>query len=130
MHRSISATDGTHKQRGVSVIWMMWLACSGSEDPSPQTTGDTGDTPVEYEASWEGVQQLFVDHCDSCHPATNSVDLRANIDTYVIAGNPESSRLWEALIGVSLSTMMPPSGRLPAETIAPVEAWILAGAPR
>ena len=108
---------------------MILLACGGdadSNDGSP--TADTG--PVVYEATWDGVQQLFADHCDSCHPATNGIDLRASIDTYVVANDPDASRLMIALRAESISTMMPPSGRLPDAQVDAVEAWILAGAPR
>jgi len=107
---------------------LLMLACGGDGESTP--TADTGsDTaPAGYTEDWAGVQQMFEDHCDSCHPATNNIDLRADIDTYVVPGDPESSRLWEALQAQSISTMMPPSGKLPDEDIAHVEAWILAGA--
>jgi uncharacterized membrane protein len=111
-------------------VAMMLLACGGDGESTP--TADTGATtaPAGYTADWDGVQNLFADHCDSCHPATNGIDLRADIDTYVVPGDPDASRLWESLQAQSISTMMPPSGKLPDEDIAHVEAWILAGAPR
>ena len=107
---------------------LLLLACGGDGESTP--TADTGSdaTPAAYTEDWDGVQKLFEDHSDSCHPATTSIDLRADIDTYVVPGDPENSRLWEALQAQSISTMMPPSGKLPDESIAHVEAWILAGA--
>ncbi len=108
------------------------LACAG-DSTSKDTAAGTGDTgsvaAPTYEASWDGVQAMFAEHCDSCHPTTNGIDLRASIDTYVVPGDLEASDLWDAVGGTSISTMMPPSGRLPSESVAHVEDWILAGAP-
>ncbi len=112
------------------LLWL--LACGGdgegTGDTAPVATADTG--PVTYTADWDGMEAFFVDHCDSCHPTTNSIDLRAGIDSYVVAGDPDASSLWESVQALSISTMMPPSGRLPDETIAHVEEWIQAGAVR
>ena len=108
---------------------LLWLACAN--DPASTDTGAITDTgPQTYEAAWAGVQAMFADHCDSCHPTTNGYDLRAQIDDYIVPGDPDASYLMDALRGVSISVMMPPYGRLPAESIAHVEQWILDGAPR
>ena len=115
---------------------LLMLACSGGDDPGT-ATADTGTptvtasgVPADYTADWAGVQAMFEDHCDVCHPSQNGIDLRTDIDAYVVAGSPEDSSLWEALQAQSISTMMPPSGKLSDEELAHVEAWILAGAPR
>ena len=99
------------------------LACSG-DDPEPSATADTTDTAVAvktYEPTWDGVQELFEDHCDSCHPATNGLDLRAGIDAYVVPGDSAASDLWISVSGQSLSTMMPPSGILDPASVAHVQ---------
>ena len=115
------------------MLALWFLACTGDGGPTATSTGDTASTePTEqtYDADWDGVQAFFADHCDSCHPATNGIDLRAQIDTYVIPGDAQNSALWISVSGQSLSTMMPPSGRLPQATIEHVETWILDGAVR
>lgn len=110
------------------LLWL--LACGGdgdsTGDTAPVDTVDTG--PQTYTADWDGMDAFFADHCDSCHPSTNNIDLRADIDSYVVAGDPDASTIWEAVQALSISIMMPPSGRLPDETIEHVEAWILDGA--
>lgn len=107
------------------------FACGGETDPKDSATTPTADTgAVVYAPTWDGVQELFADHCDSCHPTTNGIDLRASIDTYVVPNDPDASRLMTALRAESISTMMPPSGRLPDVQVTTVEEWILQGAPR
>jgi hypothetical protein len=89
-----------------------------------------------YEANWAGVQALFADHCDSCHPATNGVDLHVSVPDdvasgageLVVSGDPEASALWRAVGGSSLSEMMPTSGRLAPQTVEHVRIWIQSGA--
>jgi hypothetical protein len=132
------------------------LACSGSDtdtdtdttdtdtdtdttdtDP-PATTGETGETatvPDTYAPTWTGVQELFAEHCDVCHPAEQGFDLHIHLETplqpyysYVIPGDPENSFLWGVLTYEYLEPRMPPTGRLPDETIQCVHDWILAGA--
>ena len=113
-------------------LWL--LACAGDGDPTgdtaPVATADTAAQEQTYDADWEGVQAFFADHCDSCHPSTSGIDLRDSIDTFVVPGDADASRLWIAVSGQSLSTMMPPTGRLPQATIEHVETWILDGAVR
>jgi hypothetical protein len=114
-------------------LWL--LACAGddsaaTEDSAPVDSGTEISQTQTYDPTWDGMQAFFGDHCDSCHPATNGIELRDTLDTYVVPGDPENSRLWISVTGQSLSTMMPPSGRLPQETIEHVEAWIQAGAVR
>jgi len=99
------------------------------------TTDETTEPPVTYDATWAGVEQLFVDSCDSCHPATNGIDLHADITAdiasgsgaYVIAGDPDNSLLWK-VIGTSTLSFMPTTGQLPTETVDHVRVWIEDGA--
>ncbi len=104
--------------------------CAGESTPSGGDSGPTDTGPQVYEADWDGMQAFFADHCDSCHPAQNGIDLRTDIDAYVVPGEPDQSALWEAVQALSISTMMPQSGRLPDASIEHIEAWIQAGAVR
>ncbi len=50
--------------------------CAGESTPSGGDSGPTDTGPQVYEADWDGMQAFFADHCDSCHPAQNGIDLR------------------------------------------------------
>ena len=114
----------------IELTLLALAGCSGESVPSGADSSPTDTGPQVYAADWDGVQAFFADHCDSCHPSQNSIDLRNDIDAYVVAGDPDQSRLWESVQALSISTMMPPSGRLPDASIEHIEAWIQAGAVR
>src|SRR5688572_1666941 len=107
-------------------------ACSGSDD----TDSETDAAACEYAADWAGMEQFFTDHCDSCHPSLNSIELHADVradvesgaGVYVVAGDPDASLLWRSVSGVHTSPM-PPGDQLPETTICHVEQWIADGAP-
>jgi hypothetical protein len=106
----------------------------GDADTDSDSDTDT-DTEPAYPATWDGVQSLFADHCFSCHPATNDIDLVPLIEEdlagpryYVVPGSAEDSRLWLLVTGGTLYNMPPPNALLPAATVEPIREWIDAGA--
>jgi len=120
-------------------VWLLLVACAGDKDPTtdtpPAATGETG-TPVQtYEATWDGVQQLFVDHCDRCHPAQQGIDLHVDVpydagyyQRLVKPGEPDKSVLWLVVSGGSVLEMPLDTGLLPIETVQAIHDWIEAGA--
>ncbi|MBA2319875.1 MAG: hypothetical protein H0V89_01860 [Deltaproteobacteria bacterium] len=99
-------------------------------------------TPIfgPYEPTWAGVEQMFVDHCDSCHPAQQGIDLHVaihddvanDVKYYVVPGNSAASFLNKAISGAMLPLFLMPYNRtepLPGSEIDHVAAWIDAGAP-
>lgn len=85
------------------------------------------------------VRPALVDHCFDCHDAGSrkgglQLDLRAgllaggDLGAVVDFENPDASRLLHALSHEG-KTKMPPSGKLPDETIAHIADWIRMGAP-
>lgn len=115
-------------------------ACDGG--PATETDTDTDpptdtDVPLPYSSDWDGVQQMFTDHCDVCHPSQNGFDLRMRIsedvadgtEFYIVPGDPSASRLWNLITPSDVGFSMPPAGHLPADQTAHVAEWIQAGAP-
>ena len=128
-----------------NIPWLLLLAaCAGDKDATdtgtptdtpPAQTGDTGPPAPEYEATWTGVQQLFVDHCDRCHPAQQGLDLHTAIpydagyyQRLVKPGDPDSSVLWLVVSGGTILEMPLDTGLLPLPTVQPIHDWIAAGA--
>ena len=119
--------------RPLMVGTLALAACGSKAGPGTEDSGVSS----TYAASWSGMDQMFTDHCDSCHPATTGVDLRSVIEAdlasgagaYVVPGEPDASLLWQSVGGTSLNAMMPPSGRLDDNLVQPVATWIAAGAP-
>lgn len=101
------------------------LACgppSGDSDTAAGTAG--GNT---YPSTWAGMESLYVDHCDICHPSLSFIDLHTETLDWVVPGDAANSILWQDVSGQSTSPM-PQSGLLPPEDVAHVEEWINAGA--
>lgn len=116
---------------------LLLAACSGDKDPTdtPVPTGETGTTAPSYDPTWTGVQQLFVDHCDRCHPAQQGIDLHTDVpydaeyyQRLVKPGDPDASVLWLVVSGGSVLQMPLDEGLLPIETVQPIHDWIEAGA--
>lgn len=127
-----------------------FFACSGSssdtptDEPTPTDDTDGSTThsavpehtavPEGYPPTWAGMEQLFTEHCDVCHPATAGFNLHSAIanditggfGAYVVPFDPDGSRLWRAVSGQGLD--MPPGALLPLETVDPMRVWIEAGA--
>jgi hypothetical protein len=122
------------------ILAVLAFGCNGAETTTP--TGETGQatTPDVYEPTWAGVQQLFVDHCDRCHPSQQYVDLHEAVpadildtsyDYFVIAGDPDGSKLYRLLTNPQVPTESPmpfDTDPLPLETSDAIRVWIENGA--
>lgn len=103
--------------------------------------GDGGAVELEYEVSFAGVEAMWVDHCQVCHPAVDPFaleilveDLEQESGSYVVPGDPEGSLLWRLISATRLDgdpRTMPdgaPTGLRPSER-EHVRLWIIDGAP-
>jgi hypothetical protein len=96
-----------------------------------QSTPITGDF---FEAK---IRPLFADKCYACHTESRMGGLQLDSSEHflrggksgpiVVAGDPEASLIVKALRYDS-TPKMPPTGKLTADQIAAVEAWVKAGA--
>jgi hypothetical protein len=88
------------------------------------------------------IRPVLVEHCYSCHSASAAklkgglrVDgrdaLLAGGDTgpAIVAGQPDKSKLIEALHFKNVDLQMPPKGKLPDAVIADLTTWVKMGAP-
>jgi hypothetical protein len=109
------------------------LAAAGRADTPPAEA-------VEFfEAK---VRPVLVEHCYGCHSAEQGkskgglqLDTRAGVRAggdggpAVVPGKPDASPLVKAVRYTDPDLRMPPKGKLPAEQIAVLEAWVRMGAP-
>jgi hypothetical protein len=88
------------------------------------------------------VRPVLVQHCHACHSSTAKklrgglrLDSRAALLTggdsgpAIVPGQPDRSRLIEAIGYQSVELQMPPRARLPDAVIADLTAWVRMGAP-
>jgi hypothetical protein len=86
------------------------------------------------------VRPLLVTHCYECHSGSESngglrLDSREAVSrggdsgAIVVPGEPDKSRLIEAIRYQNADLQMPPDGPLAAAEVAALEKWILMGAP-
>lgn len=86
------------------------------------------------------VRPILAEHCYSCHgPEKQKGGLRLDMPTAVqegganglviVPGNPDGSRLIEAIRYTDDELQMPPTSRLPDDAIAHIEKWVALGAP-
>ena len=79
------------------------------------------------------IRPVLAAHCWSCHSTKAKTSFASlHLDTkpdraIVVPGQPEASRLFQALLYKG-STKMPPTGMLPAAVIEDFRSWISAGA--
>jgi hypothetical protein len=96
-------------------------------------------SPADAEFFEKNVRPVLVESCLKCHSADKPksglrLDTRAMMlkggdgGAVVNPGNPKGSRLIEA-VRHSGDLKMPPSGKLPARSIAALEEWVRRGAP-
>jgi hypothetical protein len=94
------------------------------------------DPAEQFEAR---VRPVLVEHCHKCHAGDKAkgglrLDSRAALlaggDTgpAVVPGDPDKSLLVKAVRGHDPDLVMPPAGRLPANVIRDLEAWVQGGA--
>ncbi len=103
----------------------------------PVTDSGTGCADT-YDETWDGVVEMFDDHCGFCHiggaagPEIDTDILHADVSdgtgTYIVAGDAAGSLLWQRMGEVDGASPMPPGNALDDCERAHVEAWITAGA--
>jgi hypothetical protein len=99
-------------------------------------------SPEQAERFEKTVRPLLVEHCYKCHSAESKkvkgglrVDGRKHLldggdgGPAVVPGDPAKSKLIEAVKYTNNDLLMPPKGKLPADAIAALEAWVKDGAP-
>jgi hypothetical protein len=80
------------------------------------------------------VKLIFTSNCAiaGCHDGTGESDLLlndyTNISRSVVAGNPNSSRAYQAIIATMGENKMPPDQPLSLENRTIIRVWILQGA--
>jgi hypothetical protein len=104
---------------------------SRAEEPmkSEPPSDAMADKPVSYK---KDVAPLLKDACSSCHSGARA---KAKLDVtnydalmkHVKAGEPDKSKLHNALLGKD-AKQMPPKNPLADDQIAIIKAWIAAGA--
>jgi len=108
---------------------------------APSVLAGTAHTPQELEFFEKKIRPILVDKCYPCHSPAEKVKGGFNLETRedllkggdtgpaLIAGDPEKSRLIEAVRYKNLDLQMPPKNPLAAEQIRDLEAWVKMGAP-
>src|SRR5215813_172119 len=115
------------------LLWTLALGLASAQNsevkkPSPQA--------VEFFES--RIRPLFVKNCFACHTGARSGGLRldsresilqgGDSGAAIVPGDPENSLLIQAVRQTHARLKMPPPGKLPAEEIANLEAWVKGGA--
>src|SRR5262245_26569661 len=109
-----------------------WACTSAAADPAPP----------DFEFFEKKIRPVLAEHCYKCHSAEAKkpkagllVDSRAALikggdsGPALAPGQPEKSRLIEAVGYKNVELQMPPRGRLPDHVIADLTAWVKMGAP-
>src|SRR5688500_10519806 len=109
--------------------------------PLPLTAQDKI-SPEALEFFEKKVRPVLVQHCYECHAATSNkvrggllLDSRAGMleggdnGPALVQGDPEKSRLIEAIRYTRVDLKMPRQGKLPDAVIADLTAWVKMGAP-
>jgi cytochrome c553 len=99
-------------------------------------------TPEQTERFEKTIRPILVEHCYKCHSAQSKkvkgglrVDGRKLLldggdgGPALVPGEPAKSKLIEAVKYTNNDMLMPPVGKLPADAIAALEAWVKEGAP-
>jgi Protein of unknown function (DUF1549)/Planctomycete cytochrome C len=99
-------------------------------------------TPEEIEFFEKKIRPVLVENCYRCHAQDAKkvkggllLDSRAGLlkggegGIVVVPGQPEKSRLIEAIHYKNVDLQMPPRGKLPDAVIADLTAWVKMGAP-
>ena len=102
----------------------------------------SANTPEALEFFEKKIRPVLVQHCYECHSATAKkvkggllLDSRAAILTggdngpALVPGDPEKSRLIEAIRYTNVDLKMPRKGKLPEAIIADLTTWVKMGAP-
>ena len=110
-----------------SAIFFAWMVL---------VQGANADDQSDREKFFESkVRPLIVQKCLKCHgPEEQSGDVRfdrppsSSSIQFIVAGNPDRSRLIKAVRYTDLSLQMPPDGKLAEEEIRTLTDWIQSGA--
>ncbi len=112
--------------------------------PAPPGTepSDAVATPEQEQFFEAKIRPVLATHCFKCHSGEvekikaglrldSREGLRAGGDSgpAIVAGRPDASLLVRAIRYNDDELQMPPKGKLPAEAIADLEAWVKMGAP-
>ncbi|NDA67387.1 MAG: hypothetical protein EB141_11185, partial [Verrucomicrobia bacterium] len=114
-----------------------WLILLLSLCGSARVTAATTDSPAFFESK---IRPLFIEHCQKCH-GEKKQESGLRLDTkagwqkggehgpVIVPGDPEKSRLIQAVRRKDKSLQMPPKSALGAEDVAALEQWVKLGAP-
>jgi hypothetical protein len=99
-------------------------------------------TPEQVDLFEKKIRPLLVEHCHKCHSGQAKklkgellLDSRAGLlkggegGRVIVPGQPDNSRLIEAISYKNPDLQMPPRGKLPDGAIAELTAWVKMGAP-
>ena len=104
-----------------------------------QTDELSGPSPAEIEFFEKRVRPILVEHCYECHDS--QVDGGLSLSSRrgllnggdsgpaLVAGDPESSLLIEAVRYQNRDLQMPPQNRLDSDSVKTLETWVKMGAP-
>ncbi len=109
----------------------------GQSLESQNTSGRTDDQKLEYFEKF--VRPILIEHCYECHAAENrqgglrldSLDhwmAGGDSGAAIVPGQPDASRMIEAIRYANADLQMPPKGKLPDEHIHHLIDWIRDGA--
>ena len=124
------------------LVVLSWIAFIGGMaiDSHAEDAAVARPTPAAIEFFEKSVRPILVQHCYECHSADDAngglaLDSRAGLlhggdsGAAVVPGDPEQSRIIEAVRYKNPDLQMPPANRLAAAEIATLEKWIRLGAP-
>jgi len=116
-----------------TALAILWATPSFAQSPG---------TPESLEFFEKKVRPVLVQHCYECHSTTAkklkgglAVDSRAALleggdnGPAIVPGDPEKSRLIEAIRYMKVDLKMPKKGKLPDAVIADLTAWVKMGVP-
>ncbi|MGE3313444.1 MAG: DUF1549 domain-containing protein, partial [Limisphaerales bacterium] len=123
---------------GLIVLGFSWAAALGASGVEPGIGGVSEGTDFFRRK----VEPLLRDHCFECHSHESgkmkgglALDSRSGWSEggshgpALVPGDPDRSRLIQAIRRADAETAMPPKSPLPSEAVAILEAWVRSGAP-
>ena len=127
----------------IAVLLGLWLLgdCRATSTARAQQAGGGADADgIEFFE--KAIRPVLAERCSGCHGARVEkpkgglvLETRAGMlqggdsGPAIVLGDPDSSRLIQAIRYTDESLRMPPKGRLAAEVVAAFETWVKRGAP-
>jgi hypothetical protein len=122
----------------VALLAICAMASADAEEPAPEQAVD----PAGAEFFEKQIRPVLVEHCYKCHSA-KAIKLRGQLrldsrqgvvkggegGPVIIPGDPDQSRLIQAIRWTDDNFQMPPKEKLTAEQIGAFEHWVKMGAP-